>query len=322
MWTEFANPKRITVSSNKELVSLIKQYNGLQNCYKNVYWFRNLNPEYNYPRPQYESVFIDKVYFDFDTTKKEIINGESFEKPLNAYENMLTTHTKLLKDDLKHYIDFTGNGFQLFVLTDKKQPINKKPSIKNFQYKYSTEADSSSFGDIARIHRIVFTKNLKGGKIAMPLNQKYLDNGDKWIREVNDYKNSSREYFGSKLANLDEFDWPEEDPVIDYDYVSADIDLGDFEDYPIPKCVKLALNVENPGYNLRQLFFAFYTYEIGWDEDSIINLIKDVWSSNKLRHSLIEEQQLKTIQKKNLRTPLPKTVKKWGLCFNCKKCLL
>lgn len=300
LYCEFGKPQRRLVSSYEELVRLINIYNGVANCYSTVYMFEELDESDNWrKKPDYNTAIIDRVFLDFD--------GD------NAFENMKIVHEKLLKENIKHHVNFSGNGYHIFIYTEKNELKYKKLALARYAISLTDDQDMQVVGDIARLVRIPNTLHLGTKLYCINITHEDIMSGEKAIRKKAIRPHPNLEIMGEKLVNLAPFDYPEEN-----NFETSDTGFSDGLELPpeIPGCVEHAMKSSNPGYYQRFLYFT-YMRDLDFSMKSALEMVEKKWSVKKMRHCLKTERQPQNIWRNGIYFPNCKFIKNIGLCRNC-----
>lgn len=301
LFKEFGKPQKRLVTSQKELEELIRLYNHKAHCYITVYGFKTLIEDRWRWRPDYESAVVDKVYLDFDGA--------------NAYQNMVEAHEYLLNLQIKHVVNFSGNGYHVFIYLSDYDIINKKEAVRRYALTVSDHQDTSVLGDLARLVRIPFTFHINAKRYCIPLAQDDIDAGESTIIEkATSLDGVKSEMFGHELVDLEEYDYPEEELEEDeftVEYVPED---------GLPACVSEAMNETKPSYHQRFIYFT-YVRECGTDLKTAVESVRDVWNHKKFKHSVYEERQPQTIWKHKILFPKRSRVAQLGYCKACGLCM-
>lgn len=320
MFYEFGKPLRFFIQNNEQFIDYIKKYNGISDCYRTVYNFLRTIKNSRFPRIEYNSAIIDKVFFDFDNE----IDKKGKKIQCNSFKNMLNCHNNLLKDNIKHVINFSGRGFHVYAYVRIEEIINKKNALTLFVDKYTDYCDPAVKGDLARISRIPFTMNIKSRNYCIPINQFCIDQGFNFIKNISQdlriYKsyNITQEIFGKFNGILADFDKPPVKEFKSKNYDNLD-DNFTFDSNNMPKCLQGTIENSNAGYHQRYLFYTF-TKECGISLESAIKLSIKQWNRKKLYHTLNEERLPHGIYKYDLPVPNPETIESYGLCEKCGGC--
>lgn len=221
---EMAYPERKgkyrIVKSKEEFIRAVNLYNKKASVYTTIYSFVTTKfNKYMQQIPDYDTMIIDKVYFDLDSDK--------------SLENAIILHKYFLKNDWQHYIIFSGNGFHLFVLTeeimDEKIEV-KKELLEKFTVQIAeflglsigdssySDIDEKIVGDTSRVSRVLYTKNIKQhvNRWCIPISSEVLCN-------------SSLDEIKIRASG----DILKREPLIIYG--KQKIDLYKWDDYEIPK---------------------------------------------------------------------------------------
>lgn len=307
MWFQVAFPKRISLETSEEgyetAIRLIKKHNGSTPIFRSIYNYVDY--------PSADTVIIDKLFFDFDHIK---------DNPKLAYDDMKVFHNFLMDKDIKHSVLFSGNGFHVFVYTNKIHPgilKNVVNTVRNafdyFASKVSISPDEN-VKDVMRVARVPGTINIKTGLHCIFLNKDTIQLSREEIKELaQSPKRIDKYIFGSKEFEIREFDVERTIEYAEYKIDEQDID-DDIVLSQLPKCLASSLLNGDCGYHER---FAIITAM----RDLLIPIevakrsLKEHLTPEKYRHCVIEENQLNYLyQRKDLLCPSCITLKGNGLC--------
>jgi hypothetical protein len=300
-YIEFGKPQRRLCKTPEDLRRYIRLYNHKADCYRTVYRFERMELD-GRPRPDYNSAIVDKVFFDFD--------GKG------AFNNMQKTHEKLLDDNIKHIINFSGNGFHVFVFCKNENIINKKAALKRYSLGVTKKLDRQVAGDLARLVRIPFTYHLQAKRYCIPMDEYDVSMDFYNIALKSTLANQctcKSTIFGFEEISLLDFDMPEEEDEFTPELVDVNIDIND----DLPVCVQQAMS-KDAGFFERNIYFTFMR-DCGISIKSAIEAVQNVWTQRTLRHCLYEEKQPQRLYKGNITYS-----KKWkqenGVCYGCGMC--
>ena len=241
-----ANPVRYcTVYNQQQFISEVNKLNGNSNVYTTVYAFEKLKEnEYGNIIPDFQTAIIDKVFFDFDG--------------FTSFENVNKLHKYLVEKNIRHTMFFTGNGFHLYVFTNSQQPKFKKDSMLNYCHSIASELkmtigpntdmdiDSHPAGDVSRITRVPYTKNVKKHTMrwCIPISHTDLRTSFDAIANLAAQDNCVRlkcrpRMYGKELLDLSEFDYERDNgnSVEDIEIPESDVGLECFGEEHLWPCV-------------------------------------------------------------------------------------
>tara|TARA_Y100000034_G_scaffold136342_1_gene212300 strand:- start:2784 stop:3761 length:978 start_codon:yes stop_codon:yes gene_type:complete len=289
---EIANPYRVKVYNKEELFSYANKWNRHYDCYYSLYDNKNY--------------YIDKAVYDIDSN--------------TSFEVIKKFHKFFVKEDIKHLIVFSGNGFHFYFFTTKYKNL-KKPKealrnvhlyfIKVLNLTYGSNGDdveSKLIGDIKRIIRIPNTYNKKANLYCIPLSSKDLEKNIFFLRDKAKSQNFEYIYYGSKYVNLSKFDSDKIEQKtnsigfsnVDIKYISK-FTINDFHD-----CVKKLLLNPKLVKNQHRFFFAKYCREKLVSPEVCDKFAKKYWDSEldssgkKTKYQeFVEEKQIQYAYKKD-----------------------
>lgn len=296
--------KRTYIEDGDVFFDSVKKYNGLIDIYTSVYSI----PKYK----GYADILIDKLYFDFDK--------------YDGLDKVRIMHYKLMEVRVKHMILFTGRGFAVYVFTEKMDVINKKEAIRNAQEDIAKvcgltigepktcDIDRAVIGDWSRITRVPTTLNLRHDERRYcfslskdDLMMSYDDIKEKAINQITDCH-----IFGENLFNIKNFDYHNDTNKVEIDFdETVFIDRGnhDFVLTLLPPFIQHLLVDGKDGRNDRFLTILALR-EVGLSISEQKRICKKYWSTEKFRHSCIDEKQFYYVNKSDLFFPNWETVAK------------
>lgn len=310
--SEFGNPKRKFCENLKEIKEYVKLYNGKTNCYKTVYGFEQYFPSQYRNVPNYDTAIIDKVYMDFDGKE--------------TFDEVKRVHEMYLKDDIKHIINFSGNGFHILVYTDKTHIVNKQPALHRYCDEISMLMDQKVVNDqVGRLYRIIYTLHIDKKRYCIPLCEDDLKLTWKEICEKSKTLNGiKREVFGREVISLERLDYPEEDGefgnnTIDLDGLEINIDTSQLDAEIFPKCALIPMKKEHPRFYERMVYFTFMR-SCGFSLKTAKKAVRRTWKEPELTHSFNEEKQADKIYANEVSFPSRYKIASNGYCYGCKLC--
>ena len=284
---EIAYPKsRKTIYRIRKLIEKINLYNGRRNLYTSVYSFSHIKENM---RPDYSSAIIDKMYFDLDG--------------YDSHSQIKIFHEYLKEKNIRHYMQFSGRGFNMFVFTEKEDLENKRIALRSCQKEILKEigipivrvtkenrdsesgCDKQILGDLARVCRLPCTFNLRGKRFCIPLSEKTLYlNLDEIHKIAKKQPCGKLSIYGKNKLSLKEYDKEEYD--IDYAAIlDKEIQITDSKiDLYLP-CIRNICRNENPGQYERFALVCWLSEELRWGfslqcvneielENKIVNFIE------------------------------------------------
>lgn len=257
---EMAFPKRKgkyrIVKTKKDFIKAINIYNKKASVYVSIYPFVTTKfNEYLQEVPEYNTVIVDKVFFDLDSDK--------------ALENTITLHKYFLQKNWLHYIIFSGNGFHIFVLSEeiwtikKENPIEvakellRKFTIQVAEYlefsvgeaSYS-DIDEKIVGDTSRVSRVLYTKNIKKhvNRWCIPISSEVLCNSTldeiKMRASCEVLKREPLIMYGKNKINLynwDDYEIPKKYKKEFLPMTDKEVNIEDFGEENMWSCIKKML---------------------------------------------------------------------------------
>lgn len=311
LFFEIGLPERIICDSKEKFLNIVNKYNGLKNIYRTVYNFRKLTVD---KKIDYNSVLIDKMFFDFD--------GK------NAFEETLKIHDFLSKKDILHTVRFSGKGFHVYIFLRLVENLqNPKAVLTNmFNYvekklNFNINYDFHVKGDISRLSRVLNTMNLKSKLFCISLKEEDLENLDR-IRELAKKPRNEEYFFGKKLLEFPSYVYNVNEDytmnqyfnnnslIIKYDSsIEEKNEIFSF----LPPCLKQLLQ-ENRDLRWHERFWLIvFLKEYGFSLDETINVLKNVLSEKKFFHCVKEEKQPFYLYRREDNFPC-KTIKKCARC--------
>lgn len=293
------------------MLKLVNFYNGKRNCYVSLYSFELSQNSYDYTNTD-----IDKILFDFDSPK--------------SFDNVKLFHKYLQNLDICHYTAFTGRGFHTYIMTEGKNIKHKKQALAaaqlhyanqmNFSvgYDHDCDIDKHIMGDISRITRFPYTKNLRTGLYSIPLPQDFQNLNLSDIHSLATTATRISNFIcGTKLVDLHQFD----NGNNDFDYSVTNIEtLDDNITEDFPPCIKVLLNRKDCGWPERYPIIV-YLRDSGLSELETTKILEKYLSPEKFRHSIFEERQVFHLySKKNNYFVNKRRFQEHGCCVDCDIC--
>lgn len=277
---EMANPSRgIVVNSKKERNAYIRKFYKQKPIYISVYKFKEIIK--GDPYKTHLTAVVDKMVFDFDDN--------------DTYMNMIKFHNFLMKQNIMHRINLSGNGFHVYVAIEENLKYPKvaianywdflsNRGIESKEEKYSNpfhrkiniespclDLCPSTRGDLGRIIRYPNTKNFKARCFCIPIDD-YLLNLYHSLEEFQEfaskpYKAKGELTFGTKKLDLTLFDCSKQE----YDDIGGfltltNVKIGNIEikddvevDFDIlPYCIKNMINNKPLHFKERNEVIKFF----------------------------------------------------------------
>jgi len=291
--------KRKYITSEYEFIDLVNKYNGFIDCYASIYGWNK------------EKVHsVDKIFFDMDNLEMTdgiyyLKLGKKIAQP-RCYMACRSLHYYLDAENIKHIVLFSGKGFHIYVFIDEGCNIyNKKSMIKNIQHHLAKEAnitighpqeadiDDHIVGDIRRIARIPFTFNLKQKRFCIPLDRDDFALTYDEIREKAKNQFNNWTIFGEVYLDPREYDVPTNIEGLE---ALDDFDIGENVDFKemikmLPPLIQKLILSSRCGWRDRYLTILAMR-EVGFPKQLCIQIVREYWTPEKFKHSLMEERQV------------------------------
>ena len=282
----------------------IKRLNGLTNIYRSLYDFVDY--------PGADTAIIDKVYFDFDCDGDDPSRCQRDVKKLSDY---------LSDEGFSYSIFFSGNGFHLFLYTEKilsSELQNPKAALANvwdfYVEKLNINVDEKPRGDVVRICRVPNTVNKKTGRFCIPLFPSELELSRREIFELAQKPRKSVASYrvdGTKKVCLKEFDGRKEER--NYSYTEIE-DAEDIETSELPLCTWAMLKDGDCDYRER---FAIITAlrDLCFSKKDTIKVLRKYLKEGRFVHCIRDERQVDYLfERDDLSFPSCDTIKDLGFC--------
>lgn len=281
------NPVQNFVALNTvDFESYLRTYIQYNDIYITVYTFKNILVK--------ETAKIDKVFFDFD--------GHDKYNLVDALNDVIKLHEKLLSDNILHTINFSGGGFHLFIFCNVIPLLNPSNTIYNvFEYYKNSlnlkTLDIKIRGDLRRIFRVPNTYNFGRKKLCVNINDDIiLYNGIESIYKYAEKPKPIR-YFGEKLLNIKTWD---KERDYNNEFITYNIDYSysnNYDNYSdilkeilesSPECFKYLVNKKHLNYNERY-FVMLYLKETYINNKrlsylDIVYLMKEILDEDRFLH--------------------------------------
>jgi len=269
-------------------VRYVNQLNGKKDIFRTVYNYAKLNSE----RVNYESAFIDRVFFDFDGNL--------------SYKGAKKFIKFLQKDNIKFKVNFSGEGFHIFVKTTPLQSNNPREMLRLTQeklldtYNLKQYVDSHILGDIARLYRLPNTWNVTKGRYCIPLTP------DDFTKTYSEIKEMALKPRFIKQSWIGEKEIP---PVMVEQSQSLTKDITSTQISDVEPCIQRILEKRNPSHIERFVLVTWLSDKFrkgvhirNVDKDSLVREIccyieKLDWSDYDPRRT---EYQVRNIIYKNI----------------------
>ena len=295
----FIDPRRILVHQQSTIDNFIEIFNGKKHIYQTLYYYVD--------EPKVNKVLVDKIYLDFDA------------KDDGFFEDTKTVAKYLYDRDIMFYIRFSGRGFHIFIMLDKKWLKNPKIAIKQYvqslHQKTNTKSDSSVVGDLRRVVRVPNTINIKSHKYCIAITYDTLMNCTyDQICDLASNKGPLYDYYnGYKL--LDISGWDKEISVSNGKTFNINV-KSDLITNDIPPCVKKMM--ENPVLGWRYRAFVIVCLrDLGYTEEEIESILYSFLTEEKFNHSMNDERQLdRYMNDETFLFPNCETLNEEGWCVN------
>ncbi len=265
--------KRIIVNNKTELLRLMNRCNKI--CVCNISLYKILDAK----------LWINCIYYDIDGKK--------------AKRYMTNIHNVFMKENLKHSIKYSGEGYHVYLkckefITDISS-YSAKMKIRYIQELYCKKAeipindgvdmDSHVVGNIRAMGRLPNTFNIKRGRYCIPVSDVNADHKKLAEHQCYDFRE-----FGDNL--LEDIKVPEEyifkHKFDEIEYVADDDSkISPYIDL-LPDSLKNNLHL--CGWKQRfNLIIAFRQY--GIPKNVGIKIAQKYWDKRKFMHCVYEERQ-------------------------------
>jgi len=291
--------------SMETLLKYLNEGNGYEDCYVSIYRI----PEFR----NYESIELDKVYFDLDSD--------------TCWQDLQTLREYYLKRNVLHYCLFSGRGYHLYALLRPMEYHSKKSALYNYHIymrdKLGINICDKCLGNISKISRYPNTWNIKRKRFCIPLGDKTIDLSYEEHCELAKKQRWNGNFFGSKLERkVKEFD---REIKIPEPKEAGDIILGkEYEDIK-QKCIRFILSKNCPSHDERVVLVAFLSdlLRLGdpleeYDKDEITKqIVSFLRRLNWLDYSeTMTQKQTKYVVENCPRPYSCMKLKSMGLCIN------
>jgi len=293
-----------------EFLELINRNAGYKRVFASVY---------NYTKETKEYVQLDKLFFDFDSD--------------SAIIDVQNVHHQLNKNNYKHIIFFSGNGFHIYVLCKNYQQIENKETtlkatLKNAQkfilkscgLQFGKQVDSTCKGDIARIATMPNTWNTKRRRYCISISEEDIHKGYEHIKERAIHKRFRYYYYGHKIFDISNFieKGMEEIEAPEITEIEKCRILSDDLLKELPKCIqKILAETEKKG-NRKRFLTIIYLREKGFTKGEVCEILKKYLSPTEAKHCISEEHQVNdlftTLSRRRIFFPNCKVLKEEGIC--------
>lgn len=270
--------KRIIAKDRNEFIKLINTYNGIMNCYSNVY---KITDDRKYGDT------IDKLFFDLDN-------------PKTCWEATKRMHKVLCEQDIRHVVLLSGGGYHIYVFSKICSLMNKKNAIANAQHEIAkmcgvtigepkiTDVDRHVIGDVARIARIPNTWNVSRRRFCVYLSDIDFDKTDEEIKLEAKQQRTKRQIFGTKLFDIKAFDCEPTMNSLEYMVMEGEMIEIKEDNHLIgvlPPFVRVMVLTHQDGHRDRFLTILACR-EAGIPLHICKSLCKKYWSQEKFYHAL------------------------------------
>jgi hypothetical protein len=252
----------------------------LTDLYMSVYRFNQID---KYGEIVRESAFVDKIFFDFDSS--------------HWLTDIRILHQWCkLNGNIIHRSQFSGRGAQSLIYI-VPNIMHKKEAVGNFQRwiqkKLNLEIDSKVIGDTSRIFRIPNTYNFKARRYCIPIPEAILDDptkNEEWFYRHATKKQQLNPWCGLNLLNINKFD-VDEMLYMEYniEYNLKEIDNNIAEDFKeFPPCMQSFLSTPDLRDDQKFLIVLYLkdqiVSDIPYDSQDIVNILHRTLSENEFNH--------------------------------------
>ena len=319
------------VKSVNELVSYVNKWNGKKDIFTSVYGFEWLPKRYE---PDYSGAIIDKIYWDLDPK-------DDFVTPIE--DRVLKLSSALSSDSIPHFLVATGTGFGVYALTTNfpVSPDRKKTTVKLIQQYYDNEAggimgDSSSYGDISRVTRVMGSMNMKYRNglrrycVFVPTSSiekaTYHDKhvvtgiqGNGYVRgssmiDLSYWEEEAEDFIDSGGFGLFE-DGIDENSELDTDWFCVKQAVKNTTN----GVMKNSVNRINTGTNRDRFIILSYMYNTGYSSQQAQGIARNTFNQ-RILDEMVHEGQLRNVYNRGIKFPSKSTLKREGRCNECNLC--
>ena len=293
--------------SKEDAIRWVQNNNGFTSCYGSIYSFGQFNQLTG--RPIYDSANVSHIYLDLD--------GE------HCKEDMIKIHQYLLKEDIKHWLMFSGGGYHIYIfcipISNLIVDFSVSEALASYQNHLGELLDieicSSCRGNLSKVSRIPNTWHIKQKRFSIPITDPYVDHP-----KLANVPNWNIKIFGTKLIDLSIWkSKPISDPI--------DIPLIDIEGISFPPCILKIVKNTNPVYEERMALTAYLNemFRLGADQidienvNRIINQIVDFLETLKWKKfsRTKSKKYVKYLVKGLSKSFSHQKIRNMGLCEHC-----
>jgi hypothetical protein len=281
MYFQLGFPTRYTLEDTPEGLALAKELvdenNGVTRVFKSIYKYDGY--------PSARTAVIDKLFFDFDHNPND---------PEEALEGLRKLHEYLKKKNYEHSMFFSGNGFHLFLSTEKRYsrefftPAAVTRRAHEFICKDAGIAPDEKTKDLMRFARVPNTINLKTGLFCIPLSPNMIY----WSRgKILKRAKRQRFTFGVEpgdLFKISKFDV--QTHKVKYAEPIGDVS-DDIEGDELPLCVVNSLKDGYCGYKERYAIITALR-DMGYTRGETKDILKKYLDPQKYEHCVKQEDQV------------------------------
>lgn len=309
------------VNSMPDLVSYVNRWNGKMDLFTTIYAYH----DWHNGKPDFDSAIIDKIGWDLDP-KDDLTK--------TVEERTASLSHVLSYDSVPHVIKASGTGTWIYALTDDfpVAPDKKRATIRAIQEHYDDKAggikgDRTSYGDPARISRIIGSMNLKfrtgDRRYCVFVSLKSIEDGT-WIDDYVKTGTHGNGYVkGNSPLNLAYWEGESENY---YDSSNGGI-YNDGVDKDVRFdtdwwCVDQAMYRAGNGAmhtNRDRFIILSHLYNTGYTSEQAKGIILNTFSSRNY-FKIHEEGQVRNVYSRGLRFPSKTRLQSEGRCNNCGEC--
>ena len=314
------NKKRFFITNMEVYLNYINFFNGKDEVFTNTYNYKETYiDEYNREKFDRKSIIIDRIPFDFDTSE--------------SYSDMCKLHHYLKKDNISHTVNFSGNGYHVYIHTEISD-INTILDVSLFQNKIckqlGLDVDPTIVGNPSHLIRIPGTYNKRRGRFCISLTEEEINTSHEEICELAKAQRKGIIKLEGNLFELEHLkssDILPDFPKFDKPLEDLDIDL----ELLIP-C--LTINIRSGGHlpHKDRVFICQYLSEIyrngrhpkslnKEELDDIVNNITDFFEDITIDFNRnLTKKYVYGIVKKYKNSPSCQTLKMAGKCIETEFC--
>ncbi len=282
------------VYSVEDLLQRVNKWNGKLDIFVSVYPLEKIVQERRQDFDTYARITHFLVDIDNHSNK--------------AYLNMKKIHGYLVDKSIKHCVNFSGDGFHIYVsckypnfLKNKRVALdNAVSSIANplkmsIGIKDDDDIDAHIVGDVSRLTRLINTFNIKRNHFCIPLGQKELDLSYDSIKVLAEKQRSIPSDWVSKgeFFDLQPFDGSEKKRFISNIEINTKDKIGveNIDIDTLKPCVNKLLKKGGKLSHGERYIIITYLREEGVPISDAIDILRKYLPPNVFHHCVFEERQ-------------------------------